>query len=228
MLNTQPIEKHSSSNGNFLDVVEVFYTIQGEGPHTGDRAVFVRLAGCNLKCPSCDTDYTSNRVTSKIEVLVNQVIKLQPSPCLVVITGGEPFRQNITPFINMLISFGYWVQIETNGSLAPSPQLDDSVIVVCSPKTGKVNPQIEKRADCYKYVMGCESVDPEDGLPVLALNHKCRPRVARPPEGMHVYLQPLDSKNIAQNHKHVAAVVESCKKYGHTLQLQIQKIIGVD
>src|SRR6185503_1650310 len=97
-----------------LDVVEVFPTIQGKGPFAGERAVFLRLAGCNMQCPECDTDYTSNRRRMSFDAIwqlirrayksFNQFYlgKLVPERVLLVITGGEPFRQDIGPFLSYL------------------------------------------------------------------------------------------------------------------------------
>lgn len=228
-MNEQPIEKRITRSNGYLDVVDIFSTIQGEGPFTGHRAIFVRLAGCNLQCPGCDTDYTSNRKEYHDSELVDEIAKLVQPPYLVVITGGEPFRQNISAFANTLIALGYKVQVESNGTVPPSEGLREEVCIVCSPKTGRMNPKMAERANCFKYVMHADSVD-IDGLPIKALDHSANPRVARPPEGntRPVYLQPMDSKNIAQNHRNIQAVVESCIKHGYQLQLQIHKIVEVE
>lgn len=229
-MNSQPIEKRQAGSGDTLDVVGIFPTIQGEGPFTGHRSVFVRLAGCNLRCPGCDTNYTEGRRQYYVSELIEEIAKLAPEPQLVVITGGEPFRQNIALLANTLVLLGYPVQVESNGTLAPSDGLHESVMIVCSPKAGKIHPRMAERANCFKYVMHADSVDPDDGLPVLALDHSARPRVARPPEGntRPVYIQPMDSYDAEQNQKNIRAVVDSCMKHGYLLQLQIHKIIGVE
>ena len=229
-MNTQPIEKLSTKPGTTLEVVDLFLTIQGEGPYTGHRSVFIRLAGCNLQCPGCDTDYTSNRRSLHVGDIVESVIDLAKPPYLVVITGGEPFRQNITILANALLAIGYTVQVETNGTLPPSEGLRNDVMIVCSPKAGKLNYAIAQRVDCFKYVMHADSVDETDGLPVLALDHSARPRVARPPEGFKgaIFLQPMDCKDYDQNQRNIQAVVQSCMKHGYLLQLQVHKIVGVE
>ena len=91
----------------------------------GTRAIFVRLAGCNLQCINCDTDYTINRfkvpaatVVNEIRRMVAEDIKCSNSDMLVVITGGEPFRQAaLKPLVGMLLMDGFVVQIETNGTI---------------------------------------------------------------------------------------------------------------
>jgi 7-carboxy-7-deazaguanine synthase len=232
MINIQPIEKPSHTDGQVLQLHSIFDTMQGEGPFTGHPAVFVRLAGCNLQCPGCDTDYTEGRKIVGYEDIIRDVSALRKAPWLVVITGGEPFRQNIAPLVNQLNADGYIVQIETNGTLRPSPSLTRSCIIVCSPKAGKINPVIAARDVYYKYVMDADSIDHTDGLPLLALGHSASPRVGRPPTGYtrKVYLQPMDpgAEYPLRYKKNLSAVIESCMKYGHILQLQTHKIIGME
>src|SRR5262245_30518232 len=95
-LNHQTKEKSEASYGSALYVNSIFQTIQGEGPLSGERAIFLRLAGCNLQCPLCDTEYTKRNEWS-IETVVDKIIENQfpenRHNQLVVITGGEPFRQ---------------------------------------------------------------------------------------------------------------------------------------
>jgi 7-carboxy-7-deazaguanine synthase len=183
---------------------------------------------------NCDTDYTSNASEQHLEYIVQYVKHSWPEfnkgRKLVVITGGEPFRQNITPLVKRLQTEGFHVQIETNGTLLPSPDLPLSTTVICSPKAGKVNPALYPHIDAYKYVLDHNSVG-EDGLPLLALDHTAKPWVARPHEGFDgpVYLQPMDPGDAYPDIRaaNVHAVKESCLRHGHILQLQIHKLIGV-
>lgn len=253
-MNLQPIEKRTSAP--LLSVHSIFYTIQGEGPFCGTPAVFVRLAGCNLQCPGCDTDYTSKRVDVEVFRVTDAVRGMhQKSPLgLVVITGGEPFRQAATgALIVDLIRAGFYVQIETNGALLP-PVIEfvehvtvargpvesecgaylinkPGAYIVCSPKTGKVNALTAAAACAFKYVLHSDSIDERDGLPrrVLGLGDHTDGRVARPPKGFTgpVYLQPMDSGNAEQNKRNLETCVASCLKFGYTLQLQVHKLIGV-
>lgn len=232
-INLQPIEKREVSNGNHVDVHSIFLTLQGEGPFTGRTAIFIRLAGCNLKCPSCDTDYTSKRSKMNINSIRLRCIELSPNSFkpLIVITGGEPFRQNIKQLCRELYLDGHEVQIETNGTLEPEDPEDQMwsfIHIVCSPKAGKVHTWIEKHADCFKYVLSHDSVDFEDGLPILALNHTASPRVHRPTRKLPIYLQPMDSRDEETNKLNIKAVIKSCMLFGYILQIQTHKILGLD
>lgn len=228
-MNCQPIEKKSYHPKELLDVVAIFTTIQGEGPYTGHRAIFIRLAGCNLQCPGCDTDYTTDRTLMSVADIIKVIDVNHPNPKLVVITGGEPFRQNISPLARQLILFGYKVQVETNGTLPPPPMFPKSVTVICSPKTGKLNAELEEYVTAYKYVLHHEQVA-EDGLPIKALDHSVAKQVARPrySDFLPVYLQPMDCKDESINFKNQEAVVKSCLEHGHILQLQIHKLLDLE
>lgn len=225
-MNTQPAEKKDFRENGDLEVHSIFKTIQGEGPFSGHRAIFVRLAGCNLQCPLCDTDYTSARELLSVFEVIRRVLQLSGSnKHLVVITGGEPFRQNLRPIALALLGNGYRVQIETNGSLYQ--ELPMEVTIVCSPKTGSVHPALD--IDVYKYVLHADEVC-ADGLPLRALNRPVSIRLARPPKFFSgpVYLQPVDVGDEVENKRHLAAVLRSVLKHGHTLCLQTHKIVGLE
>lgn len=231
MINIQPIEKLNASDGQTLSVHSIFYTIQGEGPFCGCPAVFIRLAGCNLQCPNCDTEYTQGRTEQSLPLILKiiheQLEGVVAGNCdrLVVITGGEPLRQNIAPLIKILQGMGFVVQIETNGTL-PAQDLRDAVIV-CSPKAGKVHNSIRDSVHYWKYVLDHNNVNPDDGLPILVLNHSAEPQVFRPPAKARIYLQPMDANNIEDNAKNIAVCIASCMRFGYTLQLQTHKLIGM-
>lgn len=116
-----------------LIVAECFGpTIQGEGPSAGRHAVFVRLSRCNLSCSWCDTPYTwdwsrfdpaaSAERRSAVEV-ADWARSLRPS--MVVITGGEPLLQQrvLSELVTELLASGIDVEFETNGTVAPIPEL---------------------------------------------------------------------------------------------------------
>jgi organic radical activating enzyme len=236
-LNKQPIEKRASRDDGSLEVHSSFYTIQGEGPFCGTPSMFVRLAGCNLQCPFCDTEYSDKRTLLDPYEILAHIADAMPKTGLVVITGGEPFRQNLTPLLELLTARGYYVQIETNGTLEPSTFIyswdinkRQGAYIVCSPKTGKVHPFVWAQACCAKYVMAAEDVG-TDGLPVTALGHTANPRLARPPilwPNHMIYLQPMDAQDYEENQRNIQAVRESCMEHGYILQLQTHKLIGVE
>jgi organic radical activating enzyme len=240
--NTQPTEKPFHDKLGTLQIQEIFYTIQGEGPYAGQPAVFIRTAGCNLQCPLCDSDYTSRRTVYSVSELVAKVtyrferlqrsfhVKSRP---LVVITGGEPFRQNITPLAEALLQAGYRVQVETNGTFYLATFPYSLVTIVCSPKTPTINANLP--VDAYKYVMDAQHMDIHDGLPTSVLgqvnadNELLAP--ARPrewdPASVTIYLQPADEVDAAKNADNRRAVIASCMKYGYTFCLQMQKILNL-
>jgi 7-carboxy-7-deazaguanine synthase len=229
-INIQPIEKLDHRDDYSVDVHSIFHTIQGEGPFTGFPAIFVRLAGCNLQCPQCDTDYTDKRERMAPEAVVDAVRKLHPGPRLVVITGGEPFRQNITMLAQLLLDEEFPVQVETNGTLPPPPDFPHGVYIIVSPKAGKVHPETADRAIAVKYVLSANSVSPEDGLPLRVLDHTAPSygvaRLDVPPES--IYLQPADMQDEYLNAANLEAVRRSCMKHGYILQLQVHKLLGVE
>lgn len=111
---------------------EVFYSLQGEGFYTGTPAVFLRFAGCNLKCPFCDTDHHDG-----LEMEVDEILRLlssYPSRHLVT-TGGEPAMHLDAALVDRLHDGGWYVQVETNGSLPLPGNVD---WVTCSPKTDRI------------------------------------------------------------------------------------------
>lgn len=109
---------------------EIFYSLQGEGFHTGTPAVFVRFSGCNLKCPFCDTTHEDGTLMSDEEIVV-EVSKYPAS--LVILTGGEPGLWIDEALVEALHRAGKWVSVETNGTCVLPSNLD---WVTCSPKEG--------------------------------------------------------------------------------------------
>ncbi len=101
-----------------LKICEIFYSIQGESTRAGCPCVFIRLAGCNLRCSYCDTQYA---LTGGEERFVDDIIAAACAyPCrLVEITGGEPLIQEQTPQLAAeLLNRGFTVLLETNGTVA--------------------------------------------------------------------------------------------------------------
>ena len=113
---------------------EVFYTLQGEGAHSGIPAVFVRFSGCNLRCPWCDTEFT-DFTPMTAEQIVAEVVELYDIPNerrkMCVLTGGEPSLQIDKTLIDALHAAGFYICIETNGTRSLPDGID---WITCSPK----------------------------------------------------------------------------------------------
>lgn len=228
--NQLPIAAKYEPSG-IVQIHSIFPTIQGEGPFCGERALFFRLHGCNLRCPGCDTDYTSTILQVAPHFMATKARELDWQPgALVVITGGEPFRQNIGPAVIALLEAGYRVQVETNGVLAPEgiPWEHPRFTVVCSPKTSRIHETIMQEAIAFKYVLQHGQVSDDDGLPTRALMHAASPRVARPPEGALVFVQPMDEGEPEANALNLDAAIRSTMTFGHRLQIQVHKHINME
>ncbi len=118
----------------FLLVNEIFYSLLGESSYSGYPAVFIRLSGCNLNCKYCDTRYAneSGRYIS-IDSIIDEVKFYKVQRAL--ITGGEPLLQGNSIFLmEKLISNGYTVLLETNGSL-PLKKVPGKIIKIVDVKT---------------------------------------------------------------------------------------------
>lgn len=115
-------------------VNEIFFTLQGEGAHSGIPAVFVRFSGCNLKCPWCDTEFADFTEMSAEEI-VHTMLELYDLPNerrkMCVLTGGEPSLQVDKALIDALHAAGFYICIETNGTRSLPDGID---WITCSPK----------------------------------------------------------------------------------------------
>lgn len=226
ILNKQPTEKPVKARRGQVDIVNIFQTIQGEGPFHGYPAVFIRTAGCNLICPGCDTDYTTNRKLYAPSVVLSIVRQLRPDG-LVVITGGEPLRQTIHPLICELLQEGFEVQLETNGTYFDRLIPWDKITTVCSPKTPKLHPGIIPYISAYKYVLTNGEVSEEDGLPLSVLGSGIKPYRPDPLNEVPIYIAPADEKNRYKNNLNIKVAIESVLKFGYRLSTQEQKIWGL-
>jgi 7-carboxy-7-deazaguanine synthase len=110
-------------------VVEIFYSIQGEGLWVGSATHFIRFAGCNVNCEFCDTDYAKRE-----DLSVKEIVKRVGDASSVCLTGGEPTMHNLLPLIEEFHKRGVYVQIETNGT-GPDEIYRAADWVTCSPKT---------------------------------------------------------------------------------------------
>lgn len=207
-------------------VKEIFFTLQGEGFHTGRAAVFCRFSGCNLWtgreadrtaaiCSFCDTDFVGigpdGGRFARPDNLAEAIAKCwgersdEENRRFVVCTGGEPLLQLDAPLIESLHARGFLVAIETNGTLLPPAGVD---WVCVSPKA---------RADL-----------------VLTNGNELKlvyPQVGAEPdrfEGLafdHFFLQPMDGPALVENTR---AAVRYCQQHPRwRLSLQTHKLLGI-
>lgn len=233
-INTQAAEKPTRRGDGAVEIVDLFWTIQGEGPFAGQPAVFVRTAGCNLACPSCDTVYTENRRYVTPLQLVGLVDDLFPPASaewrerLVVLTGGEPFRQHVAPAVRELLTCGFKVQVETNGTLFPEdfPFMGDVHLVV-SPKVGRVHEELRPYVKHLKYVVTAGRQHERTRLPLTVLGNTAHVDLPWPGFRGTVWVQPADEQNDEVNKANMEAAVDACLTRGYRFSLQTHKIMGV-
>ncbi len=194
-----------------MRVNEIFYSLQGEGRWTGRAAVFLRLSGCNLKCSFCDTSHEGYTEMSVAEIVA--AIGVHPARH-VVITGGEPSLQLDAELPGELRSRGYYVQIETNGSVALSADVLDMIDwVTCSPKDAPVR---IGRIDELKVVYRGEGQS-MDAYETMVQDYGALP-----------YLQPCDVGEASANARITASAIDYIKSHPHwTLSLQTHKMLDI-
>lgn len=126
----------SENNCNSLPIAEEFYSVQGEGCNTGRAAYFIRLAGCDVRCPFCDSKTTWNiNNTLNISTVADIAARAAASQCRnVVITGGEPLMHNLDALCAALKEHGLSIWLETSGAHPLSGSFD---WICVSPKTAR-------------------------------------------------------------------------------------------
>ena len=190
---------------------DIFYSLQGEGHNTGRAAVFVRFAGCNLRCSFCDTEFDTYREMIDEEILA--AISGYPAR-FVVLTGGEPTLQVDEAFIELLHQHGYEVAMESNGT-RPAPRNLDWLTVSPKVRSEKLEVRSEKVADELKVVFD-ETTAPESYLSLLTSNFSPL-----------LYLQPCDTGDVVRNEAIIARCVEYIKEHPWwRLSLQTHKLVG--
>ena len=125
-----------------MQIIEIYKSLQGESSYTGLPCVFVRLAGCNLRCTWCDSEYTfkgGQRMT--LDAIEDEVLRLSPDGGLVEITGGEPMLQErkAVALMDRLLVAGYTVLLETSGErpLEHVPSQVVKIVDVKCPDSGE-------------------------------------------------------------------------------------------
>ena len=217
-----------------MPVKEIFATIQGEGPYSGQRAIFIRLGRCSLKCHYCDTEFETDLVNMTASQIVEKAKSLSGNIELAVITGGEPLLwKGTADLCQGLFDEGYLVQVETSGSVVQENFLHVVgkawVDVVCSPKTPKIAKGLIGLVDCFKYVIKAGEVA-EDGLPNMSTQIEGKESEIFRPDPLSskkIYVSPCDEHDPVKNAANIAECVRSVMKHGYTLSLQTHKVIGM-
>lgn len=192
-------------------VNEIFYTLQGEGRHTGRAAVFVRFSGCNLRCPFCDTDFSHYQPMTADEII--EAISQWRSCGFVVLTGGEPSLQVDDALIEKLHQAGFYVAIETNGTHTLPVSID---WITWSPKDQFADhvpaPQLNKINEVKVVFDGLH--DPE--------------RYASEAKDAYLCLQPCDTDDNTRNQQLTEQCVTYIQQHPHWhLSLQTHKLINI-
>ncbi|WP_024851465.1 7-carboxy-7-deazaguanine synthase [Hydrogenovibrio kuenenii] len=210
-------------------IKEAFYSLQGEGFHTGRPAIFCRFSHCNLwtgkeadrataVCQFCDTDFIGEDGQNggrfeDAKALLNHLLALWPKNTnthpFFVLTGGEPLLQVDQQLIDIFHKNKVEIAVETNGTLK-APQGLDWVCV--SPKANA--PIIQDSGNELKLVFPQKERQPED------VEHL---------EFEHFYLQPMADSNPAITQHNIQVAVEYCLKHPKwKLSLQTHKILNID
>lgn len=130
-----PTTTTSKTASAVLPVVETFHSIQGEGVWTGTNAFFIRLGGCDVGCPWCDTKHSWNARRHPQRLTADLIAEAKAvNPAIVVITGGEPLMHDLSSLSNGLRAAGLRVHLETSGAPPFSGNFD---WVTFSPKRFK-------------------------------------------------------------------------------------------
>lgn len=227
-------------------VKEIFYTLQGEGTHSGRAAVFMRFSGCNLWtgrevdraqaiCQFCDTDFVGVDGENGGKYATAEELALKAcrvaigdreetsnvDGLLIVLTGGEPLLQVDAALIDALHTQGFEIAVETNGTIKVPAGLD---WVCVSPKAG--SEIVQKSGNELKLVFGQEGLTPEE---------------FESWEFDHFYLQPMDTLRVSSKRSDYSQinirdetdsltdqVIAYCKAHPKwKLSLQTHKILNI-
>ena len=227
-------------NMRTLPINEIFETVQGEAYYTGSPAVFVRLQGCSVGCPWCDTKHTWAVNAADGASIGTMLAKTDSSPAYanmstveicavvlafkarhVVITGGEPCDYDLLELTTALIAAGCGVQIETSGTAEVRAAYWTWVTV--SPKINmpggrEVLSSTLESADEIKMPVGKQ--EDVDKLKALLASFKGKPTSKT--GGPLVWLQPL-----SQSEKATALCVKAATENGWRISIQTHKYLGV-
>jgi len=165
-------------SGKVLPVMEMFYSLQGEGYHTGKPAFFIRIGGCDVGCSWCDVKESwkaSIHPLLSINDILNEAMKTKATA--VVITGGEPYKYNLSELTKSLKENNFTIFVETSGTVKLSGLID--WICLSPKKQQNPLPFYYKNADELKVIIHNKSDFEWAEHNALKVNKKCK-----------LYLQP--------------------------------------
>ena len=138
----------------------IFWTLQGEGHLRGFQMGFIRLAGCSVGCPQCDTDYSVSEKLTPEEIVTRcfQVFPHGDRDQWVWITGGEPTDHDLRPLLSALSTAGYRVALATSGVRPHIPPVDWLSVSPHSVEPGRFR---QRYGNEVKLVDGLHGLDPE-------------------------------------------------------------------
>jgi 7-carboxy-7-deazaguanine synthase len=241
-----------------LLVNEIFETIQGEGSYTGTPSIFVRLQGCPVGCPWCDTKHTwevepqqqvseqaifiktadsPSYFSTQSHLLLSLLRKQAYTANHIVITGGEPCMYDLTEFTTLAASEGYTTQIETSGTYEIF--CHHSTWVTVSPKINMkasmpILSQAMQRANEIKHPIAMQKhIDELDALLIsenLMENTNSTSVEASTNPSITSQLQPpvIYLQPISQQIRATQLAVATCIKRNWRLSVQLHKYIGVE
>jgi len=203
-------------------IKEIYYTLQGEGFHSGRPAIFCRFSGCNLwsgreedrssaVCKFCDTNFWGtdgeNGGKYSAESLSEKILELWPlaDKPFIVFTGGEPALQLDEPLITELKKYKSEIAIETNGTL----ELPDGIDWICMSPKANTEIVVTKGQE-MKIIYPQEGIDPLD---FIGYDYE------------HLYIQPMDNPLRDEN---TIQAIEFCKQYPkYKLSIQSHKYLNI-
>lgn len=198
-------------------ISEIFHSIQGEGVNAGKPAVFVRLGSCNLRCRWCDTKYAwSNSKNMSLPAVFKKIKQFKNCKHLV-ITGGEPLLQQDAVLAICRRFLDYYIEIETNGSLAPRRELIRAAdLFTVSYKTKNADCRLYKlrkfgRNVVYKFVVDSTM----DFVEIEQIREKHKLPADK------IYLMP-QGQSRAEILKRGPFIIEYCKKRGYCFTGRLQ------
>ena len=207
-----------------MKVVEIFNSIEGEGKRAGLPCTFIRLFGCNLNCVYCDSRYACDTDSSYFIMSLEEILgRVEELGCKnVTITGGEPLiHSGAHELIHKLVIRGYWVNVETNGTMNPSYRTHTDLVfytvdykTLASGMSDKMNPDVFESLtsnDVLKFVVGSE----EDLNQALEVVETFKPV-------SQIYVSPVFGQI---EPKKIVEYIQWHRLWDWKVQLQLHKII---